>query len=757
MLSHRRAIIRSIHAAADRLGPHAPWITLLDAAGAESVLTPPHLIAGANAWAHHLAARGLKLGDRVIICLDHGTDLYLAYLGALLIGCVPSFAAATSPKQPVAATLQALEHLLVNTAPRALVKEDALSPGNAANVILVSPSAVQLGADAPDYWNAPAPPAYGEEAFAFIQYSSGTTGAKKGVGITEQMLQWQLERYAASLHLSKDDRIVSWLPLYHDMGLMTAYFLPLMQGVRLISMSPFEWVKTPQMLLRAIDRYKATLCWLPNFAYEFLARYAGEARTTDLSSVRMFVNCSEPIMASSHAKFLAQFATAGVRETALGTCYAMAETTYAISASRPGEPARKRLYQSDAAQPPRELVSSGAPVEGASVKIIDAEDREVPRGTQGRICVKMPSLFGGYLRGAAVDTSSFLDGWHVTGDIGLLDDDGELYVLGRADDVIIVAGQNIFPQDIEAIVNEVEGAISGRNVAFGVFEPQSGTEALVVLVEVRDPAAAAAAGLDRAIAGRINAGAGISPKQVRLVPHMSLVKSTSGKISRKINRERYLAEHQAQPASSATPLPAAPAGDIAETIRQSVSAVLARKSGSAPRFGDTEALFEFGLLDSLSFVDLVVELETRTGRPVPQAIVDNPRAHDTVAAMAAAFAQPAAPSSAAAGSAKLLSARERRQQLSPHMADTDRTPLEPRAYVMFMPQPNFTSPSANTDEYGFRIALKQGRRLVLRKMRAAKVKKGILLGNSQIWGTGASKDENVVHNVLNAARKDECW
>ncbi len=750
-----RALIAAIRTAATRIDPLAPWITLLDAAGGETVLTPSQVLAGANAWAHLLKQRGLAPGDRVIICLDHGPDLYLAYLGALLADCVPSFAAATSPKQPVAATLQALEHLLVNTAPQALVKENGLNPAHVDNVKLISPSSVDRAAGGPDYWTEDAP-SRGAGSFAFIQYSSGTTGAKKGVGITEDMLVWQLNRYAETLQVSAADRIVSWLPLYHDMGLMTAYFLPLMHGIPLIAMSPFEWVKTPQMLLKAIARYKATLCWLPNFAYEFLAKYAGDGKF-DLSSVRQFVNCSEPVMATSHAKFLAQFTGAGVKEAALGTCYAMAETTFAVTSSVPGQPARKHHYMPDPAQPAREVVSSGVPLRDTAVKILDDNGHELPAGMQGRICVQMPSLFSGYLRGDVIDTGSLDDGWHTTGDVGFMEG-GELFVLGRADDVVIIAGQNIFPQDVENIVNDVEGTISGRNVAFGVFEPVSGTEALVVLVEVRDPAASVAAGLDRVIAGRINAGAGIAPKAIRLVPHMSLVKSTSGKISRKINRERFLADQRQAPAAAPEPAPSAVPGDITATIRQSIAAVLERKSGTAPRFGDAEPLFEFGLLDSLSFVDLVVELESRLGRAVPQVIVDNPRAHDTVVALAAAFSQPVATATAAAaGGAKLVGARERRQQLSPHLADTDRTPLEPRAYVMLIPQPNFTSPSANTDEYGFRIALKQGRRVVLNKLRGAEIRKGIVLGNSQIWGTGASKDEHVVHNVLNAERADECW
>jgi fatty-acyl-CoA synthase len=334
-------ILAHIRASAARLDPRTPWLTLLDAEGAASILTPQDILSGANAWAGALSQKGLGPGDRVLVCLHHGADLYLSFLGAMLLGCVPSYAAASSPKQPIAATAQALKQLIHNTAPRALIHSGEIEIEASPNLTLILPSAVSRDSVSTSYWDSLSASALMDDQFLFIQYSSGTTGAKKGVGITSQMLTWQLEQYASSIQASSSDKIVSWLPLYHDMGLITGFFLPIVNGIRLIAMSPFDWVKDPRLLLRAIDQHKATLCWLPNFAYEFLAKYAAGRGQYDLSSMRLFVNCSEPVMEESHKKFLDQFSASGVTESALGTCYAMAETTFAITSSIPGRPARR--------------------------------------------------------------------------------------------------------------------------------------------------------------------------------------------------------------------------------------------------------------------------------------------------------------------------------------------------------------------------------------------------------------------------------
>lgn len=736
-----------IQAAARAFDHSAAWITLIHADGSEERLTASQVMAGAADWAAKLAAHGLKPGDRVVICLDHGRDLYLSFLGALALRCVPSYAAAASPRQPAIAIAKALDLLIDANRPRAIVSDEnvQLAPRNDLLHIRIGAPSSLPATSVPDAHASPIPA-------AFIQYSSGTTGAKKGVGISDEMLDWQIDRYAATIGLGANDKIVSWLPLYHDMGLIASYFLPLVKGIPLVAMSPFDWIKAPASLLAAIEKHRATLCWLPNFAYELLARNAAGQRKYDLSSMRMFINCSEPVLARSHDMFRAAFESAGVSDAKLATCYAMAEATYAVTASAPGQPARRIAAPGEGG---REIVSSGRPLDGAAVKIIDEHGQPSQSGVFGRVCIRLPSLFAGYLDAGKVNASSLVGGWHHTGDVGLIDG-GELFVLGREDDVIIVAGQNIFPQDIEAVVNDETGTVAGRNVAFGVRDAAGGTESIIVMAEVRDVDAARASDLERRLSAQINAAIGVVPRHVCLVPHMSLIKSTSGKISRKLNRQRYLADRATATPAIATPPRAEAPSDIEGIIRAAVVAVLAQRSASVPRFTDSESLFDFGLIDSLSFVDLVMELEQRMGRPVPRTIIDNPIENGTVAGMAALY-RAGAPSAGGQGAADKVAARELRKRLVPHITDTDETPLVPRPYIMFAPQPYFTSPSANTDENGFRVSIKNGARLSLRGLRHATAPKGAVFGNSQIWGTGTSSDNNVVHNVLNETRPDEQW
>lgn len=721
---------------------------MLDFEGRETSLTSSEVLVASTMWATTFAHQGLSAGDRIIICLDHGPDLYMAYLGALLIGAVPSFAAAASPKQSAAAVEKALERLIAEAAPRTIVAESRQTIGNLGRTIRLSPTSINETANIQDFWSDPTQLRSPEDTL-FVQYSSGTTGAKKGVSITGQMLEWQIDRYVEAITLTPNNKIVSRLPLYHDMGLITAFFLPLMTGVPLIAISPFDWVKTPWLLLHAIEKHRATLCWLPNFAFDFLAKHTDTKQSQDLSSIRMLINCSEPIQASSHDKFLSRFRSSGVQPETISSCYAMAETTFAITGSRPGATLTTAPYRG------KDIPSSGAPLNGAEVRIVDSERGNVLEGDLGQIQVCMPSLFTGYVRGSEIDRESIVDGWHQTGDIGFLRN-GELFVLGREDDTIIVAGQNIFPQDIESAINDVQGVIPGRNVAFGVFDKTLGTESLVVLAESAESSGPQADAIQRTIAAAIGSEIGLAPADVRILPHMWLEKSTSGKISRKIKRQRYLTELKtAASPNQASQIQADPY-DPNATVRMAVLKVLAGKIGAPTTLSDSESLFEYGLIDSLSFIDLILELERCFARPAPVKLIENPREHANVAAIATLFADQEG-IKAETKSHTIIKARDLRRQLVPHIVDTDATPMRPHPYLMTVPQPNYKSPTANTDEHGFRVTRKFRRNTALREVRSMPIAKGVVLGNSQAWGTGARHDDDVIHNVLNSEGPEEMW
>ena len=397
------------------------------------------LVKRARQWARRFELDGLVPADRVVVALDHGFDLYASYLGAVLGGFVPAMIALPSAKQHQAVTKRTAA-LIDRVGARVLVAEADFARHIGRCVNEVDPAIRVVGPVDAASGNEEAGPnqlstgAIDAASPAFIQFSSGTTGRKKAVAITHQMLLGQIDTYARHIELSRDDVIVSWLPLYHDMGLIACYWLPLLAGPEVVAMSPFEWVRRPAMLFEAITAHRATLCWQPNFAYNHLVRSVPrEAHAAfDLSTMRGFVNCSEPVLAASHARFASHFEAAGLRADALWSCYAMAENTFAVTASGQGDGCvvdqvdpraleRGRADPSHAAgEQAKRLVSSGGVLGGTQVRIVDDEGHALGDRAVGQIAVRSPSMLCEYLGDAAATRMALRDGWYMTGDYGYL-------------------------------------------------------------------------------------------------------------------------------------------------------------------------------------------------------------------------------------------------------------------------------------------------------------------------------------------------
>jgi acyl-CoA synthetase (AMP-forming)/AMP-acid ligase II len=396
-----------------------------------------------------------------------------------------------------------------------------------------------------------------------LQHSSGTTGLQKAVMLSHRAVLDHVERYAEAIALSPTDRIASWLPLYHDMGLLAAFHLPLAMGVPVVQLDPFEWIGAPHLLLEAIGRERATLAWLPNFAYDFMADrvHDDDLEGVRLDSVRLLTNCSEPVRATSHAKMFARFGPLGLREAGLGACYAMAETTFAVTQTRPGTRAREIVVQRDAlvagtvvlatseaaeaalaspgdAATVRVCVSSGAPIRDAGVRLQGAEGVLLGDGQVGEIHVRSVSLFSGYRNDPVASTEALNGDWYRTGDLGFTWE-GELFVTGRKKDLIIVAGKNLYPEDIEDAVGSVAGLIPGRAVAVGVEDPERGTEEVWVIAETEVTGDRERKLLRTAVV-RAAMGIDVTVSRVVLAPPRWLVKSSSGKLARSANKTRVL-------------------------------------------------------------------------------------------------------------------------------------------------------------------------------------------------------------------------
>lgn len=518
--------------------------------GDDTVLSAGSLCAMASCAARRITELGLPARSVVGIALPSGPALHAAWLGCLWSGHIPTMVAPPSPRMEAQKYTTGLQGVVTGLGLATLLTDRDTKA--LFDIQLAAPPPMllcdDLAADGPLF---PAMEGDGGEV-AVIQHSSGTTGQQKAIALTTNQILAHQRAYGERLGLNDQDRIVSWLPLYHDMGFVAAFLQPLITGIELIEMSPFAWAARPAMLLEAIDRHRPTLCWMPNFAFSIL----GEPRTLrgagdlDLSSIRAWVNCSEPVMAQSVDRFVEAYRSHGVRPETVTASYAMAENVFAVTQSDPASQRRlcidrERMEVSgevveaaDGASGVFIAVSNGTPLPTTEVVVRDAGGVALGEGRIGEFHLRGTHRFEGYhgrpdLTAQAIDA----DGWYATGDLGFVLD-GELYVTGRKKDLIILRGRNYRAQDIEAAVSALEGVKAGRVVAFSLPDPAAGTEKLVILAEAE--AAAESGAVVLAIRKCVAQTFDTTVSDARIVPDRWLVKSTSGKLVRAENRVKYL-------------------------------------------------------------------------------------------------------------------------------------------------------------------------------------------------------------------------
>jgi fatty-acyl-CoA synthase len=518
----------------------------------------------AQARAHAAALRRLGVAPRDLVLIAHTQSLesIYAFWGALLAGAIPAMFPTLTEKLDGKIYRRSMAELATRSAARAILTTDAFAPELAPHVPCPVYASAHIADGLDGAFDAGAPPDSAE--IAFLQHSSGTTGLQKGVALAHAAALNQIASYSEAIALRDDDVVVSWLPLYHDMGLIAGFLLPLVQGVPLVLMSPFDWAQHPALLFQAIHEQHGTLCWLPNFAYHHCARRirAGDVAGLSLASLRLLVNCSEPVHHASHALFLERFAALGVTPEKLGVSYAMAENTFAVTQTAPGVPARLDVVGRAALEQAREArpvappsgtwrpddpqvsvcVSCGSPIAGTAVRVLGEDGRALPERRVGQVAIRSDYMLSGYYK--RPDLQPFRDGWYLTGDMGYLAD-GELYVVGRLKDLIIHAGKNIYPQDVEAIVDGVAGVHAGRAVAFGVPDEREGTELVAVVAEVATEDPAERKHIAAAIRQAVSREALLPVQYVTLVDARWLIKTSSGKLARGANREKWLAERSA--------------------------------------------------------------------------------------------------------------------------------------------------------------------------------------------------------------------
>lgn len=497
-------------------------------------------------------AGGLRARDVALLFMPQGIDAVVCYFGLMQAGVVPSFMPLPSAKQEPGRYWRSHASLLDLIHPAAVIgPESQLADMHAAGLARPSPrlwsSRTLLEAtDAAPVAHVAAP-----ADIALLQHSSGTTALKKGVALSHRAIVAQVDSYAAALSATPEDVVVSWLPMYHDMGLIACTVAPLMLGQHVVMLDPFAWVADPQSLFAEITRHSGTLTWCPNFAFELLARTARPLPEFDLSSMRAFIDCSEPCKPRSFEAFHRRFAAIGVRRESLQVCYAMAETVFGVTQTRLGEPvtvlevsaaalsARGEATPAPEGEVPLPLLSAGPPIAGIDLRITDEHGAALPEGRVGEIELRGDFLFDGYYRREELTRERFRDGGYRTRDIGFLHA-GELYVLGRADDLIIVHGRNYFAHEIEAAVNDIRGLKPGRNVAIPVFNELLASEEVVLVAESDPREPSDDIELKRRVKAQVMQAMGLELREVSIVPQGWLLKTSSGKISRGANRDKYL-------------------------------------------------------------------------------------------------------------------------------------------------------------------------------------------------------------------------
>ena len=520
----------------------------------EERLTYRDLWQGALRYAAHLAEAGLSPGQTVAIMLPTGADYLYCFYGVLLAGGVPV------PLYPPARLTTIEDHMTRHVG--------ILKSCGAAIMVTIpqaKPLAWLLRAQVEslrsvlmpdDFSSTPAAfaPVRGRAGhIGFLQYTSGSTGNPKGVVLTHANLLANVRAMGKAARATQEDVFVSWLPLYHDMGLIGGCFATMYLGFPVVLMSPLAFLSRPASWLRAIHRHGGTISGGPNFSYELCLRRISEEdmEGLSLSSWRFAFNGAEPVSPETMLAFQDKFKKYGFKENAMSPVYGLAECTVGVAFTSPGTPWRMDALDRDVfsrtgeavpARPddpaPLKVVGCGEVIEEHDLRVVDAAGLELPDRNEGHLQLRGPSATSGYYRNPEATKGLFQGEWLNTGDRAYLSE-GMVYITGREKDIIIRGGRNISPYELEEAVGDLPGIRRGCVAVFGSMDTASGTERLVVLAETREQDVQAS----EALKSRINALAmsliGAPADDIVLAPPHTVPKTSSGKIRRVAARDYY--------------------------------------------------------------------------------------------------------------------------------------------------------------------------------------------------------------------------
>ena len=527
-------------------------ITLLaeSATEPEAFRSYAELAVNARRRAAALAAEGVAAGDRVMMALPTSFEFIEVFFAIQMLRAIPVPVYPPAMLEKTGVALEKLHHVAEHAGASAVVTNRKLQMllGE-----LATPRRPMLTVESLERYEGEGIDLIRTSAHdpALIQYTSGSTGRPKGVLLRHDNLICNIHASGLAGKVREGDVVASWLPLYHDMGLMGTLLLSIYWQLPFVLMSPMVFLLSPIRWLRAITDHRVTLALSPNFGYaRCVARVSDDdMEGLDLSSLRVSLNGAEAVNHQTIEAFAAKFAKVGYRGNVMFPCYGLAEATVAVTFCEPGaEPIYDRVDRQalaeGRAQPCHEndavvFTGCGRPVPGHDVAIVDDDGRVLADRMVGNIVVSGPSVMSEYYRDAEKSAETIRDGRLWTGDLGY-QVDGVLFITGRVKDLILVRGKNYYAEDIEAAAETVDGVRKGCVVAFGVYDEACACDQLVLVSETRLGDDAARAALQQAIAAKVQDVIGLSVREVVLVAPGSLAKTSSGKRQRGEARRRYL-------------------------------------------------------------------------------------------------------------------------------------------------------------------------------------------------------------------------
>jgi len=549
--------------------PDTPALVLLHSGRPAQTLTAAGLDMTARRVAARLLRAGVQVGELVAVGLPHGEELVAAFWGIVYAGAVPSIFAYPGPLMHREIYTRRLTEFAADsharaviTAPETAAEMRAVDSGT--RLVFAPPFEGEKGLPA-DWSGTPCPD---REAPACIQFTSGTTGRRKGVILSHRAVLEFVDALQQVVRAGNGDVMISWMPFSHDFGLFAGLVYPISVGHPTVLISPHHWLRRPMILLEAIRDYAGTICLSTNSALQHMVRYVNEEGLAglDIRSLRIMFIGAEPTLLSTLEAFLSAFQAAGLKQRMLVPAYGMAENTLAVSIFNPEQDVLADWVDSRAlcdraqampAQPgdPGAIayVNCGRATPGTRITIRDDAGNGLPDRSVGEIFFTSTAMYSGYQNRPGTNPGAA--GWHGTGDLGYLVGEN-LFICGRKSDLIIVGGRNIHPEDIEAVAGRVDGMDPANTVAFGVMDEQLGTESIVLVGGFkRLPAKSDRFVIEKTLRQRIYEAFEVTLGDVRFVPRQWIERTTNGKLSRRRNREKYLRELGRSPAPSQLSLP----------------------------------------------------------------------------------------------------------------------------------------------------------------------------------------------------------